>query len=514
MNNIKSLLKKYPQIEIYWDKIIKLLKAETIIGGISISGEAIRYIRLNEKKEIVKKIGVVLEPGVIVNGNLKDKKAFLKALKTLRSKLGDFMGETHVIITLPSDKVYIKSFNLPVIKDHLLNEAVELNLQLLSPIDIKTAYTDWEKIGKTQEEGEKLEILGGFIGKSVVDDYYSVFKEANFGVVAIEFPALSLARLAKDSFFSMSENKSYIILSVSSDGSEFIVARSNSIPYFNYFVSWGAIKERQISLTKFRDILTKEMKKVLNFYNSHWHGKITNLILVTRGLYTEIKDAIKKDCPSIGVEPLMVNPKFSNLNPSWYPALGSAIRGRVPRSEDIFISLMGVGTEQSFLESRIAFFMKTWRTALLSTLSVLVAFFIFGDLFLMSLSNNLDRQMSFVTQGKQNQEVSFLEEEASKFNMLVDKALIAENKSKKVSPSFDIFNSLAADNIKIQRVLFDPVKGNTLITAIANNTQSVIDFKNALTGRREFKDVEFSFTSTVTNPDGTIFFPITFKLNY
>ena len=107
-----------------------------------------------------------------------------------------------------------------------------------------------------------------------------------------------------------------------------------------------------------------------------------------------------------------------------------------------------------------------------------------------------------------------MEAEANKFNILVDKALIAENKSGKVSPSFDIFNNLAGDNIKIQRVLFDPVKGTTLITAIANNTQSVIDFKNDLTERKEFKDVEFSFTSTVTNPDGTIFFPITFKLNY
>ncbi|MBU4348486.1 pilus assembly protein PilM [Patescibacteria group bacterium] len=514
--NLQSLLQKYPQMKVYWEKTIKLLKAETIIGGISISSEAIRYIRLNSKKEIEQKIGVTLEPGVIVNGNLKNKKAFLSALRALRSRLGN--PEIHVIVSLPSDKVYIKSFNLPVIKDRLLEEAAKLNLQLLSPIDIKGSYTDWEKIGKVQEEGEKLEILGAFVNKTTVDDYVSVFREADFGIVAVEFPALSLARLAKDSFSSgqtgsASENKPYIILSVSSDGSEFIVVNSNGSPCFNYFVSWGSIEGRQITLDKFNDTLAKEMKKVLNFYSSHWNCQVTDLILVTRGLYTEIENIIKTNCSSINIKSLIVNEKFSKLNPSWYSVLGAAIRGGVPRSEDIFISLIGIGTEQRFFESRVTFFVRTWRTAVLSTLSVLVAFFVFGDLFFMQLSNNLDRQISFIIQKEQGQEVSSLNEEAKKFNTLVAKALVAESKSKKISHFFDIFNNLAGKEIEIQRVLFDPLKKTTLITAIAKDNQSVINFKNVLAEREEFKDVEFSFTSTVTNSDGTIFFPITFKLN-
>ena len=52
-----------------------------------------------------------------------------------------------------------------------------------------------------------------------------------------------------------------------------------------------------------------------------------------------------------------------------------------------------------------------------------------------------------------------------------------------------------------------------LITAIAKSNQAVINFKNSLASLKEFRNVEFSFTSTTNNADGTINFPITFGVN-
>ena len=505
-----SFLQKNPTLGKYWQRLAKLLKSETVIGGISISSTAIRFVSLNEG--IIEKIGVVLEPGVIIGGRIKNRDIFLKSLLALRNKLGNPKEEIHVIISLPPNNVYTQSFNIPLIEDRLVNEAAKLNLQLISPIDIKTAYTDWERIGETQEDGGKLELLGAFANKVMVDEYTSVFKEAGFGVVAVEFSALSLARLIKDASFNISSDKPQVVLSISSEGPEFFVLKNNKL-YFNYFFPWTSVEGRQISLSDFGTILNQEMKKVLNFYSSHWNAQLSDLILVTQGLYSEIESIIKKSFPFITIKPLILNDKFSIINASWFLALGSAVRGRISRSDDIFISLMDVGTEQSFLESRVVYFMKIWRTIILSTLSVVVLMFFLEDLFFMQISNSLANQISVIVQRPESQEIIGLENKAKEFNSLISKAVIADAGSRKISSFFYIFSQLASNEISIQKILFDTDRSTVLINGIANSTQAVINFKNNLSNRRELRNVEFSFTSTTNNPDGSINFPITLGVN-
>jgi len=179
----------------------------------------------------------------------------------------------------------------------------------------------------------------------------------------------------------------------------------------------------------------------------------------------------------------------------------------------VFISLMDVGTEQSFFESRVTYFVKIWRTIILSTLGALALFFFLEDLFFMQISSSLDSQIALITQKQETKEVLDLENKAKEFNSLITKALAAQKNSKKIARFFDIFGRIAGTDINIQKILFDSGRTSVLITAIANNNQSVINFKNDLAARSEFKNVDFSFTSTTNNPDGTINFPITLGIN-
>ncbi|MCL5017375.1 MAG: hypothetical protein M1155_01790 [Patescibacteria group bacterium] len=505
-----SFLKRYPKLESFFERTIKILKSETVIGGISIDSDSVRFMLLNDGT--VEKIGVVLEPGIVVGGRMKNREAFLKALLALRYKLGNPREEIHVIISLPPNNVYTQAFSLPIIEENLIDEAAKLNLQLISPIDIKTVYMDWERIGESQEEGGKLELLGGFIDKTIVNEFASVFREAGFGVVAVEFPALALSRVIREDSYNSNTSKPQVILSVSNDGPEFIVIKNNHL-YFNYFVPWSSVEGRSISLSVFSNILTQEMKKVLNFYSSHWNEQLSELILVTQGLYGEIESIIKENLPFLSVKPLILSEKHSGLNVAWYVALGSALRGRIPRSQDVFISLMDVGTEQSFFESRVTFFVKIWRMVIISMMGAVALLFFMEGLFFVQISNNLSSQLSFVTAGQAGQEVTELAKNANEFNGLIAKALYAKQNSRKVSKFFSIFDQIAGADIKIQRILFDSDRASVLITAVATSNQSVINFKNNLAARAEFHDVNFSFTSTTNNPDGTISFPITLGVN-
>jgi len=493
-----------------WSRFVKFLKSEAIIGSISISNSAIRFVRINDG--IIEKLGVILEPGVIISGRLKNKDALLKSLLVLRRKLSSLKENINVMVSLPPDNVYTQSFNIPVIEDRLVNEAAKLNLQLLSPIDIKTAYTDWERIGESQEDGGKLELLGGFTSKAIVDDFVSVFKQAGFSVVAVEFSALSLARLIKLESYNSDFEKPQVFLSVTSDGPEFLIIKHNKL-YFNYFFPWTSVEGRQISFTDFGNILSQEMKKVLNFYTSHWNAQLNDVILITQGLYGEIESIIKRNFPSVNIRPFVIDEKFSGFNPSWYQALGGAIRGTIPRSEDNFISLMDVGTEQSFLEHRIEYFVKIWRTIILATLSVIAFLFFLTNMFFSNVSDNLSVQLASIVQRQESQEVSDLQKKATEFNDLVAKALFAKNNSRQISKFFVLFKQLAGNDIVIQKIVFDSNRATVLITAIARNNEAVINFKNNLTKLKEFRNVEFAFTSTTSNSDGTINFPITFGVN-
>jgi hypothetical protein len=174
---------------------------------------------------------------------------------------------------------------------------------------------------------------------------------------------------------------------------------------------------------------------------------------------------------------------------------------------------MDVGTEQSFFESRVTYFVKIWRMVILLVLGSLVSLFFMEGLFFLQISNNLSSQLSFVTGGRESQEVTALEQNANEFNTLIAKALFAKQNSRKISKFFSVFSQIAGSDIKIQRILFDSDRASVLITAIATSNQSVINFKNNLAARKEFRDVDFSFTSTTNNPDGTISFPITLGVN-
>ena len=92
--------------------------------------------------------------------------------------------------------------------------------------------------------------------------------------------------------------------------------------------------------------------------------------------------------------------------------------------------------------------------------------------------------------------------------------MYAKNNTRQISRFFGVFNQIAGSEVGIQKIIFDSDRATVLITAIAKSNQAVINFKNTLAGLREFRNVEFSFTSTTNNADGTINFPITFGVNF
>ncbi|MDD5547769.1 MAG: pilus assembly protein PilM [Candidatus Pacebacteria bacterium] len=493
-------------------KLLKLINPQPVIGGLSISEFSVNYVVLSDGD--FKKASISLAPGIIEDGKLKNGAKFAEALEQIRRQVGISKADDKVCIiaSIPPNHVYTQSFNLPPItSEKHIQEAAALNLQLISPIDIKTAYFDWEKVGDSKKEGERLEILGSFINKQVIEDYVSAFKQAGFRTVAVEFSSLSIARLIKEKGVGIDQNRPYVAMNLSTEGLNFLIVRNGKL-YFHYFVPWISGQERQVSQEMFKNIIIQEVKKILTFYSSHWNDQVGDLILVSRGLQQEVIKILKEGFPTLNTQPLVLENHFAEMPAIWFAALGSALRGIIPRSKDFFISLMAIGTEERFLEEQILSFVKIWRNALLTTFCFLLLVFFFSDRLLATISSNLERDFSTITLHQDNKEVIDLQKKAQEFNQLISKALAAKSKSNKYSSFIESIWALAGDNITIQRFSFDSPAKALVIIATATSEEKAIVFKNNVADNKNFKDVLLPLSGITANSDGSVTFTLSFKL--
>lgn len=501
---MKSLLKKI----FYFLK--NLLWPQSNIAGLEINDIALHIAQLNNGA--LKRAAIILEPGIIENGIVKDGNLLIQGLKRLHNQFSGANEKVPVVFSIPSVNVYVQMFNVPFIAGRNFDEAVKLNLETISPIDVSKSYYDAEQINK-QEKGGKIEALGAFASSEVVDEYVEILDESGFIPVAAEFPALAIARSIKELGAGIDFEKPQVVLNVASDGINFMIVRYGNL-YFDYFVSWRLIQEdgrtiREISFIDFKQTIIRELQKVFTFYRSHWEGSLDQLILITQALNSEIIGIIKEISP-IEVIELKLS-QFGDLPTSWFAVLGSAFRGKIPRSKDDLISLMAVGTEKRYMHSEILFFAKLWRNVIVSTLAFLVLLFIFADSFLARTSSNLEKQLQDFSKIPEAGEVAKLQEQARVFNQLADKSLVAKEKSRLWSPFFIKINSLFKNNIAPVKISVDVPQSAVLMNGSAKSEAGAIDFKNALI-ENGFQNVNLPLSSMETDLNGGVSFTISFKL--
>ena len=480
------------------------------VAGLEIKDAALRIAKISGGKLI--KEGVSLEPGIIEDGGIKDRARLISQLKELKNQFApEEKNKIPVIAIIPSSVVYVKVFSLPLLSEESRAEAIRLNLQSISPIDFKLSYSDWEQLNEQRKEGE-AEILSAFARREAVDSYVDALEASGFSPVAIEFPALAIARAIKQYGIGLDLDKPQVVVNVSSDGIDFMVLKSGNI-YFDYFSPWKLMKledraSREIPFEDFKNTIAREIKKVATFYASHWGGSLNNLILITQALEKEITEFISTQF-NYKVATLALR-EFSDAPMSWIGVIGSAYRGTIPRSRDIFISLDAVGTENGYLYSQIKFFVKLWRNILLTTAVFFLFIFIAADSFLAQKLNSISGQISQITAMPGGDEVAKLQQEAAVFNGFVEKTSYAKEQSRSWSDFTARLNALSK-NVKLVRVSLNPDQKTGFVIGRTSSEAAAIDFKDKLSGEG-LQNVNLPLSKIETSANGDVIFSITFSL--
>lgn len=492
--------------------LLAFLRIRTPIGGLEVSDSALRYADLGGGTW--RFASVRLPPGIVEDGTIKDRAQFVAALRTLRAQITGFLKgrrPTNVVVSLSSINIYSQVFNLPIIQGENLARAVELNMQMISPDDITKTYSGWQIVGE-DEKAVRLEVLGAFIARAVVDDMRSALAEGGFVVYALESRALSLARTVRMLEASFDAEKPAIVVNLDSSGMQFLIVRKGQL-YFEYFTSWRDVETEghQISQTIFEGVVRRNLHQVLNFYQAHWTDKIYEIVLSATGLKDEVTNIITKNFEFPVRDAALT--LGQSTGPDWYIALGGGLRGSMPRRDDRDLSLLGTSAQEEFHRHQLAQFMRFWRVAVPVTLSIVVIAFAATNMFLQRTED--DVMMKFAQANvnvEQQQAINELKVRIQRFNATiarVNEFVAAYPLGANVFS--DIVDAFAQSGVSVNRFDFTDFGATIKASAEASNDTQVKALKRSLSSNPRFSGIDIPLTE-ITYLSDKVTFSVIFSL--
>jgi len=489
--------------------LIKRLSSAPPVGGLEISDSAIRFLRIDRNQKITT-ASLRLPPGIVLDGKIKDRPNFLSALKTICSQLVKLKTEAkiHAVVSLPVSVVYSQSFGIPVIDQENIEETIELNFQMVSPLDLKKAYSDWQIVG---ENAVQKDVLGAFAESSIIDEYDSCLREAGFLPIAFEFPALSLARLIKNFGPDLDAEKSYILINVSNDGLNFVIIKKREM-YFSHFVLWKTLQgeKKQIIFSDFKNNLVQETQKIINFLSVNYKESFEGAMIITSSLEKEIGEAIGQEF-GLKVIPLRLR-NYANFPPVWYTAFGSALRGSISRRQDNFISLMAHNVIDEFYHEQALSFISLWRNIFFVSLSAFLIIFGGTDIFLSGIQKKTEAQLASTASVYEAQGLSSLENKASSFNQLLTLVSAAKKSDQNWYVFFQQLSGLAGSKIIFDRILVQSLGAPVRIQGHADSQQTIVDFKNNLVSQTNLTNVDLPLTGIHFTGANQVNFEMSFSI--
>ncbi len=492
-------------------KFLNLINPEPNIGGLEISDAYLKYVSLKGKKASF--VSMKLPPKVIEDGRIKDKEQFYALLSRFHDQVGRKGKKIYCVASISDGNVYTEIFSLPRFADGNLEEAANLNLRMISPIDFANAYADWQAVGEKLSNGaSQMEIFAVFAPRQAVDEFEEIIKKAGFDPVAVEFPALALTRTLAELGENFNKEKNYLLMRVGSNGLSFGLIKNNAL-YFLHFSSWSSAYgvERKVSLESFKKLVISEVQKILSFYETHWSGAIESLFLITPTLKEEIVKILRENFPKLEVKIPTLKQFDKNLDSDWFGAIGSALRGLMSRSKDIIISLASVGTEEKLKNYQIEQFIKNWRNIILAYLSAILIFFGGLDFIIMKNSAALDEKLNSISVQAELAKIVQFQKNAGDFNQKADLLYRAYGQKSKWSAFFTKILAGVDTDIVIKRIFISSATAPIFLVGESSSEQNIIKFKNILEAQPQFSNVNFQL-SGIGRVGGKISFSISFNV--
>ncbi|MBI3671634.1 hypothetical protein HY249_02460 [Candidatus Azambacteria bacterium] len=192
------------------------------------------------------------------------------------------------------------------------------------------------------------------------------------------------------------------------------------------------------------------------------------------------------------VDGSMLKETASSIDDFWISIFGTALRGLLPRESDRDISLMTVGTEESFKKRKLMSYMFLWG----DISSVVVIFFSLlfaGSLFFMNmlLTDTKVKFSQLQVGSTARSETETLIAESEKFNTLVSRTLeIQTNKFELKKIMEDVSAVLPQESIKPLSFEMASPDGMIILRVIAKDSKAAFELRDNLKNSGKFYDIK------------------------
>lgn len=163
----------------------------TPFTGLDISDDAIRCIQFAPGKKglEISKFGEVMLPAkVIESGYINDE----KTLRTILTAFAKKNNLSHVTVSLPEEKMYLFSTEVPTLSPREANQNIEFKLEENVPLSPANAVFDFDPLRTVA--GARNRVSVSVAPRKVIDAYLSALIDSGLTPLSFEIQARALAR--------------------------------------------------------------------------------------------------------------------------------------------------------------------------------------------------------------------------------------------------------------------------------------------------------------------------------
>lgn len=209
--------------------------------GVDVSDRSIKFVEFEESDNRLKlkKFGEdILEEGIIVNGEIKNKDELVSFLKKIRQ----IRGFSDVVLSLPEEKAFLSLVELPKMSEEEIKTSLSFQIEQYVPLKKENIIFDFE-ITSSSVKSDHFDVLLLAFPKNLIYDYCEVFEKAGFTPLAMELESLSLAR----SLVPEDNKDNILIIDFGKTRTTFAVLRGSSLRFTSTVSLGGRDLEKMIA---------------------------------------------------------------------------------------------------------------------------------------------------------------------------------------------------------------------------------------------------------------------------
>ena len=493
------------------DRFLSLFSIKPVTGGLEITDQVMRLgIFEGASWQFY---AVRMEPGILEGGRIKDRPRFLEYLAALRAKVfgrAEAKKKIYATVALGETAMFNQIFSLPLVAGENLGHAAQLNLQMSSPMDFSQVYSGWQVVKQDENLG-RVELLGAFADRALIDQMVEALFEAGYVAIAVESKALALARLFRDQGRNIDMGVAYILVGADDAGLDFLIIRNGQL-YFEYANVWRDLADDKglISAERFQEALETSLRQVMNFYLQHWEGKVEGVVIASGVFVPEIERAAGEalSLPAYSLAGMT----GGLIAPEWFVSFGTGLRSLYDRHKDREITLLGEGAKATYEKDRVISFAEFWRIFMPVMFGALLILFGLAYFFLDNINKGLPPAPSVAETSPQEQAIGTLQEQANAFNRAISLVSSIEENGKSRSAILAALTQAAAENnVVIARISLPSVSAPLYLSGTAPSSSEILAFKAAVASSSEFDSVDVPL-SQILGAGGTYSFTMTAKV--